>query len=245
MNLGSKRVLVTGGTGGIGLALADALTALGATVVTCGRSAAGPLAVRADLAVPGEAARVVAEAVERLGGLDVVVANAGVQYPTPLTLGPDPEVLGRARQEIGVNLASVVELAAAAWPHLAAAAPGGPPRAAFVAVTSALAYAPKQSAPVYCATKAAVHILLESLRHQARSTSPGVRVQEVVLPLVDTAMTAGREGPTRKIGPAEAAGAIVRGLVRGRPVVAVGATRALLALLRLAPPVGRRVLRDG
>ncbi|MFB7473528.1 SDR family NAD(P)-dependent oxidoreductase [Kitasatospora sp. NPDC056184] len=245
MNLSSQRILVTGGTGGVGLALAESLTALGATVVTCGRTASGGHAVRADLAVPGEAARVVAEAVERLGGLDVVVANAGVQYPTPLTLGPDPEVLAAARQEIAVNLASVVELAAAAWPHLAAAAPAGPPGAAFVAVTSGLAYAPKQSAPVYCATKAAVHILLESLRHQARTTSPGVRVQEIVLPLVDTAMTAGRGGPARKLSPAQAADAVVRGIVRGRPVVAVGAGRALLALLRLAPPVGRRILRDG
>ncbi|MFF7455451.1 SDR family NAD(P)-dependent oxidoreductase [Kitasatospora sp. NPDC008115] len=246
MNLGSKRILVTGGTGGVGLALSEALTALGATVVTCGRTAGGPHAVRADLAVPGEAARVVAESVERLGGLDVVVANAGVQYRTPLTLGPDPEVLACARQEIEVNLASVVELAAAAWPHLtAAAAPGGGAGAAFLAVTSGLAYAPKQSAPVYCATKAGVHILLESLRHQARTTSPGVRVQEVVLPLVDTAMTAGREGPARKIGPARAAEAIVRGMARERPVVAVGASRALLALLRVAPAAGRRILRDG
>ncbi|WP_344342073.1 SDR family NAD(P)-dependent oxidoreductase [Kitasatospora putterlickiae] len=246
MNLGSQRILVTGGTGGVGLALAESLTALGATVVTCGRTACGPHAVRADLAVPGEAVRVVGEAVDRLGGLDVVVANAGVQHRTPLTLGPDPEALALARQEIEVNLASVVELAAAAWPHLAAAStPGGPPGAAFVAVTSGLAYAPKQSAPVYCATKAGVHILLESLRHQARTTSPGVRVQEVVLPLVDTAMTAGREGPARKLSPAQAADAIVRGLVRGRPVVAVGASRTLLALLRLAPSAGRRVLRDG
>ncbi|MGY0460131.1 SDR family NAD(P)-dependent oxidoreductase [Kitasatospora sp. cg17-2] len=243
MNLSSKRILVTGGTGGVGLALADHLSSLGAAVVTCGRSAPpdAPHTVRADLAVPGEAARVVAEAVGRLGGLDVVVANAGVQYPTPLTLGPDPRTLARAREEIEVNLASVVELAAAAWPHLAAAAPD----AAFVAVTSGLAFAPKQSAPVYCATKAAVHILLESLRHQARTTTPGVLVQEIVLPLVDTAMTAGREGPAKKLTPAAAAAAVARGMAGRRPVVPVGATRALLALLRIAPPVGRRVLRDG
>ncbi|MFB6890285.1 SDR family NAD(P)-dependent oxidoreductase [Kitasatospora sp. NPDC056327] len=251
MNLSSKRILVTGGTGGVGRALADRLTALGATVVICGRSVppdAGLHAIRADLAEPGEATRVADEAAGRLGGLDVVVANAAVQYRTPLTLGPEPEVLARARQEIALNLTSVAELAAASWPHLAAAPPGRPEGradAAFVAVTSGLAFAPKQSAPVYCATKAAVHILLESLRHQARTGTPGVRVQEIVLPLVDTAMTAGREGPARKLTPARAAEAIAHGIARERPVVPVGAARALLALLRVAPPVGRRILRDG
>ncbi|MFF0450354.1 SDR family NAD(P)-dependent oxidoreductase [Streptomyces sp. NPDC004609] len=248
MDMRGARFLITGGTSGVGAALVRALAGRGARVAICGRDTAavaragagGVHAWRADLSVPGEAARVVALAAGRLGGLDVVVANAGVQYPTPLTSGPAPEVLSRAREEIAVNLTSVAELAAASWPHLGAS----PAPAAFVAVTSGLAYAPKRSAPVYCATKAGVHILLESLRHQARRDTPGVRVQEVVLPLVDTGMTAGREGPARKLSPDAAAGAILRGIDRGRDVVAVGASRALLALLRVAPPVGKRILRD-
>ncbi|GAA2783061.1 SDR family oxidoreductase [Kitasatospora paracochleata] len=242
MDMNGQRVLVTGGTSGVGRALAEVLVGRGAKVVVCGRSAVeSARAVRADLGVPGEAARTVAAAVERLGGLDVVVANAGVQYRTPLTLGPVAETLALAREEIEVNLASVVELAAAAWPHLAATGRA----ASFVAVTSGLGYAPKQSAPVYCATKAAVHVMVESLRHQSRTVAPQVGVQEVVLPLVDTAMTAGREGPARKIAPERAALAIVRGVERGRDTVPVGASRMLLALLRVAPPVAKRILRDG
>ncbi|MFJ5229002.1 SDR family NAD(P)-dependent oxidoreductase [Kitasatospora sp. NPDC088391] len=257
MELNGKRVLVTGGTSGIGDALAGALTAVGARVVTCGRrnvpgvpepadgagefGTAGRVAVVADLAVAGEAARVVRLAAAHLGGLDVVVANAGVQHLLPLTGGPDAAVLARAGQEIDVNFRSVVELAAASWPHLAAA--GGP--AAFVAVTSGLAYAPKRTAPVYCATKAAVHVLAQSLRYQAERETPAVRVQEMVMPLVDTAMTADREGAVRKLSPADAARAVLRGIERGRPVVPIGASRALLALLRVHPPLAHRVLRDG
>ncbi|MFJ1703703.1 SDR family NAD(P)-dependent oxidoreductase [Kitasatospora sp. NPDC088346] len=250
MDFNARRTLITGGTAGVGLALATALTARGARVAVCGRSAdptrsagasgRGPLEIAADLAVPGEAARVVAEAADRLGGLDLVIANAGVQYPSPLTAGPGPQVLDRARTEIEVNLASVVELAAACWPHLAAS-----PRAAFVAVGSGLGYVPKRSAPVYCATKAGLRVLLEALRHQAAVETPGVLVQEVVLPLVDTAMTAGREGPARKLSPEQAAEAVLNGIRRGRPVVPVGAARPLLALLRVAPGVARRILRDG
>ncbi|MFD7734179.1 SDR family NAD(P)-dependent oxidoreductase [Kitasatospora phosalacinea] len=264
MNLNGKRVLVTGGTGGVGDALTRALVDAGARVVTCGRRSAPDVpelreedgygsgargdgrgaarcTVVADLALPGEAARVVRLAARRLGGLDVVVANAGVQHPGSLVDGPDAGVLARAGQEIAVNFGSVVELAAASWPHLAGA--GGP--AAFVAVTSGLAYAPKRSAPVYCATKAAVHTLLQSLRYQAQAGTPGVRVQEAVLPLVDTAMTADREGVVRKITPEAAAAAILRGIERGRPTVPIGASRALLALLRLHPPTAHRILRDG
>ncbi|MFE1318388.1 SDR family NAD(P)-dependent oxidoreductase [Kitasatospora phosalacinea] len=278
MNLNGKRVLVTGGTGGVGDALTRALVDAGARVVTCGRRnapgvpelreedghgdgdgdgsesgnksgsgapgdgrGAARCTVVADLALPGEAARVVRLAVRQLGGLDVVVANAGVQHPASLVDGPDAGVLARAGQEVAVNFGSVVELAAASWPHLAGA--GGP--AAFVAVTSGLAYAPKRSAPVYCATKAAVHTLLQSLRYQAQARTPAVRVQEAVLPLVDTAMTADREGAVRKITPEAAAAAILRGIERGRPTVPVGASRALLALLRLHPPAAHRLLRDG
>lgn len=249
MNVNGKRILVTGATSGVGRALATALVGAGAEVVGCGRrvpdGGTEDLGVRllpADLSVPGEATRVADLAAERLGGLDVVIANAGVQHPGDLTRGPEPRVLGRASEEIAVNLASVVELAAACWPHLTAGGPASP--AAFVGVTSGLAYAPKRTAPVYCATKAAVHTLLQSLRYQARLDSPWVRVQEVVLPLVDTPMTAGREGATGKISPERAAAAVLRGLEGGRPVVPVGASRALLALLRLHPPTAFRILRD-
>ncbi|MEU6238150.1 SDR family NAD(P)-dependent oxidoreductase [Kitasatospora sp. NPDC047058] len=253
MNLNGKRILVTGGTSGVGLALAEALTAAGARVAVCGRRVAadGPqllggtplTAFAADLSVPGEATRLAGRAVAALGGLDVVVANAGVQHLGDLTRGPAPEVLARAEEEIAVNLRSVVELATASWPHLAAAgAEGG--AAAFVAATSGLAYAPKRTAPVYCATKAAVHTLLQALRYQAERGTPAVRVQEVVLPLVDTPMTAGREGATRKIPASAAAGAVLRGIERGRPVIPVGASRTLLALLRLHPRTAYRILRD-
>ncbi|MFD9126698.1 SDR family NAD(P)-dependent oxidoreductase [Kitasatospora sp. NPDC059571] len=246
MNPSTARILVTGGTSGVGRALVTALTGLGATVASCGRSAAdtpadggGPISLTADLAVPGEAARVVARAAERLGGLDAIVANAGVQYAIPLTGGPDGDLLDRIRREFAVNLTSVAELAAAGWPYLAAR-----PAASFVAVTSGLAYAPKRTAPVYCAAKAGLHTLLDALRYQAEDTTPQVKVQEIVLPLVDTAMTAGREGPARKIPAEAAAAAIVAALRNGRAVTPVGAARSLLAVNRVSPPAARRIMRN-
>ena len=73
-------------------------------------------------------------------------------------------------------------------------------------VSSVLALAPKRSAPVYCATKAAVRSFSQALRYQLAATS-SIRVVEALPPMVDTAMTAGRTG--RKMSPDSVADAIL------------------------------------
>lgn len=81
LGLRDKVCVVTGSTGGIGRATARLLAAEGARVVTCGRSEAPgvgeALHVTADLSARGEPERVVAAAVEVLGGLDCLVNNVG------------------------------------------------------------------------------------------------------------------------------------------------------------------------
>jgi hypothetical protein len=67
-------------------------------------------------------------------------------------------------------------------------------------------------------------------------------VTEVLLPVVDTPMTAGR-ADRRKIAPGPVAEAILDGVARGRPVVRVGAARLLPLIARLAPGLGHRILR--
>jgi NAD(P)-dependent dehydrogenase (short-subunit alcohol dehydrogenase family) len=92
MTASAPKVLVTGGTSGLGLAMASALAAAGATVALTGRSAARAAAVAAEL--PGAAgieldvrdessvARAVDEAWSRLGGIDMLVNNAGIGMRT-------------------------------------------------------------------------------------------------------------------------------------------------------------------
>lgn len=107
-------------------------------------------------------------------------------------------------------------------------------------MTSALALVPKRSAPVYCATKAALRSFTRSLRCQLAGTP--VRVVEVLPPLVDTAMTAGRG--RGKLAPDVVARAIVRSLEGGGDEVRIGKTKWLFAAHRLSPALAGRLMRD-
>jgi NAD(P)-dependent dehydrogenase (short-subunit alcohol dehydrogenase family) len=103
--------LVTGGASGIGAAVAAALRARGADVLIADRDEPAP--IRVDLSRPGAAARMVEEAVERLGRLDVLVNNAG-GYDEPTYPTNDDW-----RAPVELNLGAVLEATRAALPFLA------------------------------------------------------------------------------------------------------------------------------
>ena len=247
MDLTHHRVFVTGGTRGIGLALARALTARGAAVAICGRSAEGIAEAReqlpslttlqCDLGDLEVLPSFVAQLRSTFGAPTILVNNAGIQFNHEWPTTDTAETLARLTTEIGVNLTSPLALTALLLPDLL-----GAREAAVVNVSSLLALAPKRSAPVYCATKAAIRSFSQALRYQL-AAHPSVRVVEVLPPLVDTGMTVGRG--TGKISAARAADEIVRGMERDADEIYVGKGRLLRVLHRLAPGAAARLLRAG
>jgi uncharacterized oxidoreductase len=221
MQLNGRTVLVTGGASGIGLALARRFMAAGSTVVACGRREA--TLREAAAAHPGLHTRVcdVAREAERVAlaewvvrehpALDVLVNNAGVQRRVRLDA---PEPWADTREEIAINLDAPVHLSLLLLPHLQAR-----PDAAIVNVTSGLAFVPMPSAPVYCATKAALHSFTLSLRHQLAGRGP--RVVEIVPPAVNTDL--GGVGLHDFGAPLDAfADAVMARLAAGEPEIGYG-----------------------
>lgn len=233
-------VLITGGTGGIGLALAKQFLAAQNTVIITGRSAAKLAAVRDRLpAVTTELADMTdRRALERLaythGDVNILINNAAVQHNYDLA---DPTIpLEQISLELDTNLVGPLVLTKLFLPQLMRKS-----AAAIVNISSGLAIVPKQSAPVYCGSKAALHIFTQALRWQLEGSN--VKVFEVIPPLVDTAMTGGRG--SGKITPEALAKEFWTNFARDHYEMRIGKTKLLFALHRLMPRVAERRMRGG
>ncbi len=186
MNLTSNTILVTGGSEGIGLALAERFLAAGNRVIICGRredklreaQAKYPeLHIRVcDVAIEADRIALFHSVTSEFPNLNVLVNNAGIQRRFQFT---EAQEWAQVRQEIEINLEAPVHLTMLFLPHLLKQT-----RPTLINVSSGLAFAPLAMAPVYSATKAAMHSLTLSLRSQLSKTP--VEVIEVIPPAVNT-----------------------------------------------------------
>ena len=221
-SLHGKVALVTGGSRGIGLAIARALVADGARVAVTGRSAAhlssarptieaaGPGSVetlQADVRRYSDVHRAVEAVVSRFGGLDIVVNNAGVGIFTAVT-SMTPE---QWAEVIETNLTGVFNVCHAALPHLRGR--GG----AFIINISSLAGKNAfANGAAYCASKSGLNAFSEALMQEVRYDD--VRVSYVMPGSVATAFSSGdaAKGAEWKIAPDEVADVVIN-LLRHDP----------------------------
>ncbi len=194
--MGQRAVLVTGGSRGIGAAIALAFAGRGDRVAVHYREAAGAAAtvrdslpgqghviVAADLADADAVKAMVDSAAEQLGGLDVLVNNAGVYLEHPVLETTYEEWQAAWRATLDVNLVGAANATWCAVRHMAARGGGR-----VVNVGSRGAYRGERTHPAYGASKAGLHAFGQSL---ARALAPhGISVASVAPGYVQTDMTA-------------------------------------------------------
>lgn len=186
-DLSGHRSVVTGGARGIGRAIADRLAVDGARVAIVdlepdtGDGPSGHVELHADVADASAMADAIAEAAERLGGLSVLVNNAGFGGAKPLDRYGDDEWA----RLVSVNLTGVWHGIRAAVPMLRASAAAGVP-ASIVNVAGTAASRPTRGEGPYAAAKAGVVALT---RTAALEYAPDVRVNAVSPGYIATRLT--------------------------------------------------------
>jgi uncharacterized oxidoreductase len=236
MQFEGKTILVTGGTDGIGLEIARQLLDKRAKVIVCGRRAdlidsarrQGLEAIQADLSTKEGCAKLVSDLGQR--DIDVLINNAGMSG----NFGPDEPIdLALTDQAIFLNFNAPIHLIGHLLERLKTR-----PEAMIVNVTSGLALAPRAGGPLYCATKAGLRSFTQALRHNLKSSR--VHVLEALPPVVETAMTAARDGS--KMSAKACAQSIIAAMAANRAEANVGMVKILQLVNSISPALARSIM---
>src|SRR6202051_3759701 len=182
MKLNGRTILITGGSAGIGLAFALKFLELGNEVIVTGRRQAvldqvktkfpKLHTIQSDVADPAQIAALAARVKADFPKLDVLMNNAGIMlYKNLKAPAADPAGL---TAEVNINVGGVIRMTSAFIDILTAN------KGTVINTSSLFAFVPMPSAPIYSATKAAVHAYTQSLRFQLEES--GVEVIELMPP---------------------------------------------------------------
>jgi uncharacterized oxidoreductase len=233
MKIKDNTILITGGATGIGFALAEAFVKAGNKVLICGRRKAKleeakeklpQIQIRqCDLSKKEDRESLCNWVKDNYKGLNILVNNAGVQRGINLRKGT-AELFG-GEDEIQINFVAPIYLSSYFAPLLL-----NKKEAAIINVSSGLGFVPIAMMPVYCATKAGIHIFSVSLRQQLKG-SP-VKVFEIVPPAVDTELGKDTTGESdqeyRGIPPGEVAAATLQALKNDEYEIVIGEAKGLV-----------------
>ena len=244
MDLSGKKILITGGGSGIGLEFTRELAKRSNKIVICGRDLNKLKTIQqeipqidyfqCDLTNDEEQQKLVEFVHTHHSDLNVVINNAGIQRNYSFTQSDSH--IDLIDEEMNTNATSQMKLIDRMLPLLLQQG-----EAAIVNVTSLLAAVPKQSAPVYCASKAAFRMFTQALRYQLENTP--VKVFEVVPPLVDTDMTKGRgQG---KMSADELVVEALHGIETDTPDIHAGISKKVFFMKRLFPKRVYAMIRNG
>lgn len=237
-------VLITGGSSGIGLALAKRFLSLKNNVIITGRDTTKLEQIKnsfpeivtfeGDLTNKNSLDELVLLMEQQYADLNILINNAAVQYNYNFT--DEPNLTYKIDYEISVNISAPIKLTGLLLPLLLKNK-----NSAVVNVSSGLFIAPKKSASVYCATKSAIHSFTKTLRYQLENTN--TKVFEIIPALVETPMTAGRG--KSKITAEQLTDEFFRNFKADTLESYIGKTKLLKLINRLSPKLADRIMKNG
>jgi len=239
MNTNKQTVLITGGGSGIGLALARKFLDHGNTVIIIGRNLSKLEKVKNefpkihiaqnDVNNESDVKNLVKNLDDKFGGIDILINNAGVM--NLLDSGNEANDLSKQFEEIEINFNSPIRMLHYFLPQLKKSK-----QAVLINTSSGLAYVPFCQAPVYSATKSAIHFWTLAIRPQLKRHK--IRVVELLPPVVSTKLTQDADltdDKLKPITPEELADIFWKEYSKGINEIAPGLSMKLKLLSRIAP----------
>ncbi len=239
MELSGNKILITGGTSGIGYELGKVLLKRGNEVILLGRNESklknareqGFFTLPCDLSKTEEIEKAVVQIQNQHSDLNMLFNNAGVQYNylyCEEAVAPE-----RIDQEVRVNLVGQLILTQQLLPLLRNA-----DKAYIINTTSGLGAFPKSDGLVYSASKAGMRNFTKGLQYALKDTS--VKVFEFIPPVTDTGMTNGRD--EKKMDAEKLVRMALKQLEKERKIITVPIMRVFLMIAFLFPALADRIL---
>ncbi|GAE29653.1 SDR family oxidoreductase [Alkalihalobacillus hemicellulosilyticus] len=243
MKITNQTILITGGAAGIGLALSKKFLQLGNRVIAVGRNeqrlkqlqATYPdrvLTYQCDVSELDKLQELATNILTQHPHVSVLINNAGIQHMYSFLNEEKHRAL--IEEEVMINITAPITLTSLLIPLLKKQE-----EAAIVNVSSGLGLVPKQSAPVYCGTKAGIHLFTKALRYQLEDTN--IHVFEVIPPVVDTEMTKGRG--KNKMTPEQLTDEFIKNFKSNHYEMEIGKVKLLTTINRWFPSIAEKILK--
>jgi uncharacterized oxidoreductase len=230
MQTKGNTVFITGGSAGIGLAIAKKLTAKGNKIIINGRNKErlqnalkelpGAIGIQGDFAVEADRVRIADELKNNHSDVNVIVNNAGAAFA--YLLNETANAHQKAQIEMNINYIAIIHFTELMMPHLLQKE-----AAAVVNVSSLAVYGSHKLLPTYCATKAALHSYTVALRYTYEEQK-NIQIYELYPPSVNTEFSA-EVGGANGIPASEVADELFLGLEKNQFDIPVGEVKKYAA----------------
>jgi len=240
MKINNNKILITGATAGIGKALTETFLKLDNQIIAVGRNKERLnelvkldkriISFQCDISKQSEVDKLTLFIEQEHQDLNILINNAGIQYN--YNFANESQLLNKVEHEINVNFLAPLKLITLLLPTIQTN-----DNSAIVNISSGLAIVPKAQAPVYCGTKAGIHIFSKSLRYQLDK----VKVFEIIPPIVETAMTEGRG--KGKISPQRVVDEFIKAFKNNKYEVNIHKVKLLRIINRISPSIADRIMK--